>query len=57
MINGEAPDEFWIKNFRMTKESFAEQRLNLNHTFHPILAHQTIGHSLVQRNWQSRCTI
>ena len=22
MINGEAPDEFWMKNFRMTKETF-----------------------------------
>ena len=29
MINGEAPDEFWIKNFRMTKESFAELETEL----------------------------
>ncbi|CAB4016605.1 Hypothetical predicted protein, partial [Paramuricea clavata] len=29
MINGEAPDEFWMKNFRMTKESFLELETEL----------------------------
>lgn len=29
MINGEAPDEFWLKNFRMTKESFLELEAEL----------------------------
>jgi hypothetical protein len=29
MINGEAPDEFWMKNFCMTKESFLELETEL----------------------------
>ena len=37
MINGEAPDEFWMKNFRMTKETFLALETELKPYISPSL--------------------
>ena len=39
MINGTAPDEFWYKNFRMSRESFME----LEEELHPYISPNPIS--------------